>query len=117
MKYFAIATLLLLLILGVPATSAEDLPQPVATLIGPGIGYLLGQSDLCQWNMNGQIKAAYQNSFSEMGLSAAQQAAIWQAAAARQKKLADLPAAAKAGMKSGICGPDFRARAEAQISK
>jgi hypothetical protein len=117
MRYFTIATILLLPILAMQAACAEDLPQPVTALIGPGIGYLLAQSDLCQWDMNGQIKAAYQNSFNEMGLSAAQQATIWQAAAARQKKLADLPAAAKAGMKSGTCGPDFRAHLEAQISK
>ncbi len=115
MKYLAIAVLLLP-VLPMQAALAADLPQPVAALIGPGIGYMLAQSDLCQWGISAQIKTAYQKSFDEMGLSAAQQARIWQAAAMRQKMLSNVPAAAKAGMKRDTCGPDFRARVEAQIA-
>ena len=114
MKIFTVAVVGLLPMLALAPAEAA-VPGPVLALLGPGIGYMLNQSDLCQWNMGAQIKTTYQNAFNEMGLTEAEQANVWQDAVRRQKALANLPADAAAGMKSGTCTAASRARLESDL--
>src|SRR5690349_9799738 len=75
-------------------------PNSVTALLGPSIGYLLAQSDLCHWELTERIQTTYRNGFKEMGMTAAQQTAVWDQATARQRDLGNLPAEAKARMKA-----------------
>lgn len=116
LKFFTGAAVSLLSMLSLAPAEAA-VPPPVIALLGPGIGYMLNQSDLCQWNMSALIKTTYQNAFSQMGLTEAEQATVWQDAAARQKALANLPADAKSGMKWGTCTEASRARLLSQLAQ
>jgi hypothetical protein len=91
-------------------------PNSVTALLGPAIGYLLAQSDMCQWDLAEKIEKTYQDGFKTMGMTAAQQASAWSEAAARRKALADLPAEENTRMKAGICTPASRARVEKDVA-
>src|SRR3982074_1548032 len=75
-------------------------PNPVVPLLGRSVGYLLSQSELCQWDLTEKIKQTYQDAFKAMGMTAAQQATTWEQAMATQKRLVDIPNDAKARMKA-----------------
>jgi hypothetical protein len=98
----------------VPAKA--DAPNSVVSLLGPSVGYLLGQSDLCQWDLTDKIEKTYKASFLAIGMSAAQQTAAWDMAKTRRTGLADMPADGKARMKADTCTPAFRARFEKDLT-
>lgn len=114
MKFAAIAFAVLLALVAIP--SRAEVPNSVAALLGPGVGYLLSQSDLCQWDLTAKIEKTYQDGFKAIGMTAAQQASAWSQAAASRKDLADLPAEAKTRMKADTCTPASRARVEKDIT-
>ena len=114
MKFAAIAVAVLLALVAIP--SRAEVPNSVAALLGPGVGYLLSQSDLCQWDLTAKIEKTYQDGFKAIGMTAAQQASAWSQAAASRKDLADLPAEAKTRMKADTCTPASRARVEKDIT-
>jgi hypothetical protein len=113
MRYAIILTVLSSALAAVPARA--DAPNSVVSLLGPSVGYLLGQSDLCEWGLNDRIEQTYKASFQAIGMSAAQQAAAWEQAKARRAGLAGMPAEGKARMKADTCTPAFRARIEQEI--
>jgi hypothetical protein len=92
-----------------------DVPNSVAVLLGPSVGYLLGQSDLCQWGLQDRIEATYKASFQAIGMSAAQQAAAWEHAKARRAGLVGMPAEGKTRMIADTCTPAFRERFEKDL--
>jgi hypothetical protein len=98
------------------SSSAAAVPNSIASLLGPSIGYLQAQSELCGWNLNDRIRATYQKDFAQIGLTEAQQSAAWQQAQAREAKLTSLPPEAKDGMRAGICTSDARAELERQLA-
>ncbi len=98
------------------ATPTEAAPNSVAVLLGPSIGYLLAQSDLCKWDISAKIKQTYDASFKAIGMTDAQQAAAWAKAAERQKVLAGLNNAAKAKMKADTCTPAKRQQVEHDLT-
>ena len=114
MKFAASAFAVLLALVAIP--SRAEVPNSVAALLGPGVGYLLSQSDLCQWDLTAKIEKTYQDGFKAIGMTAAQQASAWSQAAASRKDLADLPAEAKTRMKADTCTPASRARVEKDIT-
>jgi hypothetical protein len=115
MRFAPIAVISLLSALAVAPASAE-VPNSITSLLGPTVGYLLAQSDLCQWDLTGKIETTYQNGFKTIGMTAAQQATAWAQAAARRKDLADLPAEAKTRMKADTCAQAIRARVEKDLA-
>jgi hypothetical protein len=115
MRFFAPAVGALLAGLTVSAAGAA-VPNSIASLLGPSIGYLMAQSDLCGWSLNDKIRAIYQKDLAQIGMTDAQQAAAWQQAQARQAKLTSLSPKAKAGMKAGICTSAARAEVEQQLA-
>jgi hypothetical protein len=98
------------------SAAGAAVPNSVAVLIGPDIGYLMSQSDLCQWGMSAKVQATYQQAFRTMGMTVAQQAAAWDQAKARQADLAKLPADAKARMKADTCTPEAKAHFEHNLA-
>jgi hypothetical protein len=98
------------------SAAGAAVPNSIAALLGPSIGYLMGQSDLCGWSLNDRIRATYQKDFAQIGMSDAQQATAWQQAQARETKLTSLPPKAKDGMKAGICTSSARAELEKQLA-
>jgi hypothetical protein len=98
----------------VPAEAAP--PNSITALLGPGIGYLLGQSDLCQWNLTDKIDETYKAAFQAIGMTPAQQAAVWEEAKARRNGMAGMPADAKERMKADTCTPALRARIEQDLT-
>jgi hypothetical protein len=98
------------------ATPAEAAPNSVAVLLGPSVGYLLAQSDLCQWDISAKIRKTYEASFKAIGVTGAQQAAAWRQARDRQKALANLTAATKAKMKTDTCTPVKRQQVEQDLT-
>ena len=115
MRFLSPAVGALLAGLMVSAASAA-VPNSIAALLGPSVGYLMGQSDLCGWGLNDRIRATYQKDFAQIGMTDAQQSAAWQQAQARQSKLASLPPKAQDGMKAGICTSAARAELEKQLA-
>ena len=115
MRFLAPVVGCLLAGLTVSAAGAA-VPNSIASLLGPSIGYLQAQSDLCGWNLNDRIRATYQKDFAQIGMTDAQQAAAWQQAQARETKLTSLPPKAKAGMKAGICTAPARAEVDQQLA-
>ncbi|MDE2515521.1 MAG: hypothetical protein KGL12_05815 [Rhodospirillales bacterium] len=112
----AIPAMLLVSALAVgPAQAAPKVPNSIAALMGPTIGYLMSQSDLCGWNMTEQMSTTYDAGFKTIGLSAAQQASIWQVAKDRRAALNHLSAGAKAHMKAATCTAAAKARVEANL--
>lgn len=57
---------------GIPARA--EVPISVAALLGPSVGYLLAQSDLCEWGLAERIEKTYQAGFKTIGMTAEQQA-------------------------------------------
>jgi hypothetical protein len=98
------------------STAGATVPNSIAALLGPSVGYLMGQSDLCGWGLNDKIHATYQKDFAQIGMTDAQQSAAWQQAQERETKLASLPAEAKDGMKTGVCTSAARAELEKQLA-
>jgi hypothetical protein len=92
-------------------------PNPVTALLGPRLGYVLAQSDLCGWNLADRITATYQADFKATGLTPAQETAVWNDAAASRKALTGLAPAARTRMKAGICTPAARAELERSLTE
>ncbi|HEY1885209.1 MAG TPA: hypothetical protein VGG86_04055 [Roseiarcus sp.] len=115
MRFLSPAVGALLAGLTVSAASAA-VPNSIASLLWPSIGYLMGQSDLCEWNLNDRIRATYQKDFAQIGMTDEQQSAAWLEAQARESKLTSLPPNAQAGMKSPICSSAARAELEKQLA-
>jgi hypothetical protein len=115
MRLAAIAVVSLLAAFAAAPAGAE-VPNSITALLGPTVGYLLAQSDLCQWGLNEKIEKTYRDGFKTIGMTAAQQATAWAQAAARRKALADLPAEAKTRMKADTCAPAARARVESDLA-
>ena len=101
--------------LAVSAAGAA-VPNSIVSLLGPSIGYLQAQSELCGWNLNDRIRATYQKDFARIGMTEAQQSAAWQQAEARETKITSLPPKAKDGMKAGICTSAARVELERQLA-
>src|ERR1700710_2871244 len=100
------------------ATAANAaVPSPVVALLGPSVGYLLSQSDLCQWGLKDKITKTYQDGYKTIGMTAAQQANAWEQAAATQKRMAGLSAQAREHMKADTCTPASRARVEKDLTE
>jgi hypothetical protein len=114
MRFAVIALAGLLPVLA--TTPTEAAPNSVAVLLGPSIGYLLAQSDLCKWDISAKIKQTYEASFKAIGMTDAQQAAAWGQAADRQKALANLSRATKAKMKADTCTPAKRQQVELDLT-
>ncbi len=115
MRFLSPAVGALLAGLTVSAAGAA-VPNSIAALLGPSIGYLMAQSDLCGWNLNDKIRATYQKDFTQIGMTDAQQSAAWQQAQARESRLTSLPPKAQDGMKAGICTSTARAELEKQLA-
>jgi hypothetical protein len=115
MRFAAIAAASLIPALAA-TTAGAAVPNPVVALLGPSVGYLLAQSDLCQWGLTEKIEKTYQDGFKKIGMTAAQRATAWDQAKSRQKDLANLPAEAKAGMKTDTCTPASRARVDHDLA-
>jgi hypothetical protein len=115
MRFLAPAIGCLLAGLTVSAAGAA-VPNSIVSVLGPSIGYLQAQSELCGWNLNDRIHATYQKDFAQIGMTDAQQSAAWQQAEARKTKITSLPPKAKDGMKAGICTSDARAELERQLA-
>jgi hypothetical protein len=115
MRTIAIAVATLLVLAASPAGAA--VPNSVTALLGPSVGYLLSQSDLCHWNLTERIRETYQHGFKEIGMTSAQQAVVWEEAKAHQMALAGVPAEAKARMKVETCTSAFRARVERDLAE
>ena len=115
MRFLALASGCLLAGLSVSAAGAA-VPNSIASLLGPSIGYLHAQSELCGWNLNDRIRATYQKDFAQIGMTDAERSAAWQQAQARETNLTSLPPKAKDGMKAGIRTPAARAELERQLA-
>lgn len=115
MRFVMIATAAMLSLLAA-APAEADAPNSIIFLLGPSVGYLLGQSDLSQWGLTAKIEKTYKAGFQAIGMTAAQQAAAWKDAKARQNGLASMPLAAKERMKADTCTPAFRARIEQNLN-
>ncbi len=116
MRFLSAATSGLLVALAVARADAA-VPNSITVLLGPAIGYLLGQSDLCGWNLNDRIRTTYQNDLQQLGMTETQKATVWSDAKARETKLNALPAQAKAGMKAGVCTSAMRAEIERELAE
>jgi hypothetical protein len=99
-----------------PAPARADAPKPIVSVLGPAVGYLLGQSDLCGWNLTDKIETTYKAGFNAIGLSADQQASVWTQAKARRDGMAGMPPAAQSRMKAETCTDAFRARFEQDMT-
>jgi hypothetical protein len=115
MRSTAVAVVVIIFSFAAAAADAA-VPKSIAVLLGPAVGYLLSQSDLCEWGLNAKIEKTYSQSFQSIGMTQAQRTAAWEQAQARQMELAKLPADAKARMKTDTCTADNRARLERIIS-
>jgi hypothetical protein len=115
MRFLSPAAGALLAGLTVSAAGAA-VPNSIAALLGPSVGYLMGQSDLCAWDLNDRIRATYQKDFAQIGMTEAQQSGAWEQAEARETKLMSLPEKAKDGMKAGICTSAARAELEQRLA-
>ena len=91
-------------------------PKSIAVLLGPSVGYLLSQSELCEWGLNAKIENTYKRAFETLGMTQAQRTAAWAQATAKQKELATLPLETKGRMKAGTCTAESRAQVERDIS-
>ena len=116
MQFVSVVVCGLLVALAVARADAA-VPNSITALLGPSVGYLLGQSDLCGWNLNDRIHTTYQNAFQQLGMTEAQKTAVWSDAKARETKLNALPPQAKAGMEANICTPASRAQVEQDLTE
>ena len=111
---YAVIAFAVTLMLAMP--SRAEVPKSITALLGPSVGYLLAQSDLCEWGITAKIEKTYQDGFKTMGMTAEQQASAWSEATARHKVLNELPAEAKTHMKAETCTPASRARVEKDLA-
>ena len=103
------------------ATSADGEQRNVLNSIfavyqRTSIGYMLSQSDLCQWGLADRIQKTYQDDFKAIGMTAAQQTTAWEQAAATQKRMTTLPEDAKDRMKVDTCAASARQRVEHDLN-
>jgi hypothetical protein len=115
-RFAAIAFAVLPTLVAATMPSRAEVPNAVAAVLGPSVGYLLAQSDLCEWGLTAKIEKAYQDGFKTIGMTAEQQATAWSQAAARHKALTDLPAEAKTHMKAETCTPASREQLEKNLA-
>jgi hypothetical protein len=116
-KIVRFATISLALLAMSAATAAHaEVPNPIAALLGPSVGYLLFESDLCGWGLTDKIKKTYQDGFKTIGMTAAQQTTAWQQAADTQQRMADIPTDAKANMKADTCTAPAREHVEHDLT-
>jgi hypothetical protein len=90
-------------------------PNSIVAVLGPSVGYMLSQSDLCQWNLADRIRKTYQRDFAAIGMTAAQQTSAWEQAAETQKHMTEIPPDAKDRMKADTCSPAERTRVEGYL--
>lgn len=100
----------------VATQAAADAPRSVVALLGPSLGHLMAQNDICGWNLGARIEATYKAGFTRIGLTAEQQAGVWDRARWAQKGMLSSPDAAKARMKAEMCTPEIRARIEQDLA-
>ena len=93
-----------------------DAPNSIVSALGPSVGYLLGQSDLCEWGLSDRIEKTYKASFQAIGMSPLQQSSAWDMAKVRRAGLADMGPEGRARMKADTCTPAFRARFEKDLT-
>ena len=105
-------------LLATSAVAGADaaVPNSIVALLGPSIGYMLSQSDLCQWGLADRIHKTYQDDFQAIGMTAAQQTTAWEQAAATQKRMTALPVDAKDRMKVDTCAASARQRVEHDLN-
>jgi hypothetical protein len=115
MRSSAIA-IICLFAMATATTTHAAVPNPVVPLLGRSVGYLLSQSELCQWGLTEKIKQTYQDAFKAIGMTAPQQATAWEQAMATQKRMVDIPNDAKARMKADTCTPASRADVERDLT-
>ena len=97
--------------------SRAEVPNSVTALLGPAVGYLLAQSDLCGWDLTAKIEKTYQDAFKAMEMTAEQQASVWSQITARHQALTKLPAETKMRMKAETCTTESRARVEQNLAR
>ena len=118
MRFTAITLAGLLTVTSIATAGAAEVPRPIATLLGPGVGYLLFQSDLCGWGLTDKIKTTYQDGFKVIGMTASQQTTAWTQAADTQKRMAaNISSNRKAKMKADTCSASARDRVERDLGK
>src|SRR4051794_35811049 len=111
-------TVAVVVIVSLTASAVEAaVPKSIAVLLGPSVGYLLSQSDLCEWGLNAKIEKTYSQAFRSVGMTQAQRRAAWEQAQEKQREPPKLPPEAKPRMKTDPCRPDSRARLERIISE
>ncbi|MEJ0020515.1 MAG: hypothetical protein WDN25_28990 [Acetobacteraceae bacterium] len=115
MRIATIALAGLLPVLAATPASAEA-PRSVVALLGPSLGHLLAQSDLCGWNLQPKIETTYKASFHKIGLTAAQQTAVWDQAKLRRQGMLSAPDDAKARMKAEMCSPAIRTQIDHDLA-
>jgi hypothetical protein len=115
MRSSAIALISLVPVIAATAARAA-VPNPIVALLGPSVGYLMSQSELCQWGLTEKIKQTYQEGFRSIGMTAVQQATAWDEAVATQKRLANISDDAKAHMKADTCTSASRTRVERDLT-
>jgi hypothetical protein len=113
---FAIVSLASLLAMSAATAAHAEVPNPIAALLGPSVGYLLFESDLCGWGLTDKIKKTYQDGFKTIGMTAAQQTTAWQQAADTQQRMAGIPPDAKANMKADTCTAAAREHVEHDLA-
>jgi hypothetical protein len=101
-----------LLVLSATSGARAAVPDRIVGLLGPAVGYLLSQSDLCQWGMSDRIRKAYDGAFTAIGMTEAQRMAAWDQASATQGRLGDVPGEAKDRMRTETCTGAARERVE-----
>lgn len=110
-------TILLAALLAFAATpgARAAVPDRITTLLGPSVGYLLSQDELCRWSMGERIRKAYDESFVALGMTQAQRSQAWNQATATQQRLAAVPAEARDRMRADTCTSAARERVEGEL--
>ena len=96
--------------------AAAEAPRSIVMLLGPSLGHLMAQSDLCAWNLGATIETVYKSAFQKIGLTAQQQGAVWEQARREQQGMLSAPDVAKARMKAEMCAPAIKARIEQDLA-
>lgn len=96
--------------------AAADVPQSIVALLGPSLGHLMAQNDLCGWKLDTKIEGTYKASFQTIGLTQAQQTTVWEKAGFARQGMMSTPAAAQDRMKSEMCTPAIKARIEQDLA-
>jgi len=99
-----------------PAQSMAATPDSIVALLGPSLGGLLAQSDLCGWKIADKIDATYQRSFKQIDMTDTQVTAVWAKAHSRQAEMAKIPSAGKARMKREMCTTESRQQVDHNLA-